>query len=87
MSKKFIITEEERNNIKSLYNINEDIVQDVMTGVGEYIDKRMKQPGGPFANQTTNTSSSSPTKQHLIVHHCQQKQLRMMIFIKKLFLV
>ena len=62
MSKKFIITEEERNNIKSLYNINEDIVQDVMTGVGEYIDKRMKQPGGPFANQTTNTSSSLPTK-------------------------
>ena len=58
MSKKFIITEEERNNIKSLYNINEDIVQDVMTGVGEYIDKRMKQPGGPFANQSTDTSSS-----------------------------
>lgn len=58
MSKKFIITEEERNNIKSLYNINEDIVQDVMTGVGEYIDKRMKQPGGPFANKSTDTSSS-----------------------------
>ena len=65
MSKKFIITEEERNNIKSLYNINEDIVQDVMTGVGEYIDKRMKQPGGPFANQTTNTSSSDTTDSYL----------------------
>jgi hypothetical protein len=61
MSKRFVITEEEKNNIKSLYNINEqegNIVDLALKYADEAIQKRMNQPGGPFANQTLSTTSS-----------------------------
>ena len=59
MSKRFIITEEERTNIKSLYNINEDVIDTVLDFAGKEIERRMNQPGGPFANQTSSTTDSS----------------------------
>jgi Transglycosylase SLT domain len=59
MSKKFIITEEERNNIKSLYSVNEqfefdkiiDYVKDVLKNKDKYFDK--------FKNTVNNLTSDS----------------------------
>ena len=59
MSKKLIITEEEKNNIKSLYNVNEqfefdkiiDYVKDVLKNKDKYFDK--------FKNTVNNLTSDS----------------------------
>jgi hypothetical protein len=59
MSKKLIITEDERNNIKSLYNVNEqfefdkiiDYVKDVLKNKDKYFDK--------FKNTVNNLTSDS----------------------------
>ena len=62
MSKRFIITEEEKTNVKSLYNINEqggNVIDLVLKYADEEIKKRMSQPGGPFANQTPSTSQTN----------------------------
>lgn len=64
MSKKFIITEEEKNDIKSLYNINE---QDTTSGDGGFLmkafEKFMFPTDKPSTDSNTSTDSSMvPTK-------------------------
>ena len=64
MGKKFILTEEEKNNIKSLYNINE---QDSTSGDGSFLmkafEKFMFPKDKPSTDSTTSTDSSMvPTK-------------------------
>jgi hypothetical protein len=64
MSKKFIITEEEKNDIKSLYNINE---QDTTSGDGSFLmkafEKFMFPKDKPSTDSNTSTDSSMvPTK-------------------------
>jgi len=60
MSKKLIITEEEKNKIKLLYNLNEQgsALDTVLDFANKEIQRRMNQPGGLFANQTTKTSGN-----------------------------
>jgi len=64
MSKKFIITEEEKNDIKSLYNINE---QDTTSGDGSFLmkafEKFMFPKDKPSTDSNISTDSSMvPTK-------------------------
>jgi hypothetical protein len=67
MSKKFIITEEEKNDIKSLYNINE---QDTTSGDGSFLIKAFEKfmfpkdkPSTDLNTSNTSTDSSMvPTK-------------------------
>jgi hypothetical protein len=60
MSKKLIITEEEKNKIKLLYNLNEQgsALDTVLDFANKEIQRRMNQPGGLFANQITKTSGN-----------------------------
>jgi len=45
MSKKLIITEEERNNIKSLYNVNEIFdAQTIINRLLKRLDDKFKKP-------------------------------------------
>jgi hypothetical protein len=65
MSKKLIITEEEKNNIKSLYNINEqfgldtimDYLKDVLNNKDKYLDKFKST-----VNDLTSDSDDSKTE-------------------------
>lgn len=61
MSKRFIITEEEKNNIKQLYNITEQGALDIaLNAADEYIKQQFSKPGGPtFENPSTPSSSDS----------------------------
>ena len=52
MSKKFLITENEKNQIKSLYNINEDMLSDFMSIIKSEMIKVLKNSG-------TNNNSGS----------------------------
>ena len=63
MSKRFIITEDEKNNIKKLYKINEQgtALDTVLDFADKEIQRRLKQPGGAFANQTTTAGTTSGT--------------------------
>jgi len=54
MSKRIIITEEEKNKIKSLYNINEDGAGDILKGLSDTIVNMIKT-----GNFGTNSSDSS----------------------------
>jgi hypothetical protein len=45
MSKKLIITEQEKNEIKSLYNINEQGAGDILKGLSDYIIKMLDKNG------------------------------------------
>ena len=49
MSKKLLITEEEKNNIKSLYNINEQGAGDALKGLADTIVNMLKT--GDFGNK------------------------------------
>ncbi len=65
MSKKLIITEEEKNNIKSLYNVNEqfefdkiiDYLKDVLKNKDKYFDKFKNT-----VNDLTSDSDDSKTE-------------------------
>jgi hypothetical protein len=59
MSKRFIITEDEKTNIKKLYNISEQGIIDVaLNAADEYIKQQFSKPGGPtFDNPSTTTPS------------------------------
>jgi hypothetical protein len=64
MSKRFIITEDEKNNIKKLYNINEQGAFDVaLKAANDYVQKQLNKPGGPTFDKpsTSSTSSTSQT--------------------------
>jgi hypothetical protein len=46
MAKRFIITEDEKNNIKKLYNINEQGAFDVaLKAANDYVQKQLNKPG------------------------------------------
>jgi hypothetical protein len=63
MSKRFIITEDEKNNIKKLYNINEQgTFNAALNAANDYIQTQLNKPGGPTFDKpssSTNTSDSS----------------------------
>jgi hypothetical protein len=61
MSKRFIITEDEKNNIKKLYNISEQGIIDVaLNAADEYIKQQFSKPGGPtFENPSSQTNDSN----------------------------
>ena len=64
MAKRFIITEDEKNNIKKLYNINEQGAFDVaLKAANDYVQKQLNKPGGPTFDKpsTSSTSSTSQT--------------------------
>ena len=56
MSKRFIITEEEKNDIKSLYNINE---QDTTTDDGDFLMKAFEKFMFPDSGSAENSSGDS----------------------------
>ena len=56
MAKRFIITEEEKNDIKSLYNINE---QDTTTDDGGFLIKAFEKFMYPKSGSTVNSSGNS----------------------------
>jgi hypothetical protein len=58
MSKKLIITEEERNNIKSLYNVNEIFdAQTIINRLLKRLDDKFKKPESESYLNDTNSSS------------------------------
>lgn len=64
MSKRFIITEDEKNDIKKLYNINEQGAFDVaLKAANDYVQTQLNKPGGPTFDKpsTSNTSSTNTT--------------------------
>lgn len=63
MAKRFIITEDEKNNIKKLYNINEQGAFDVaLKAANDYVQKQLNKPGGPtFDNPSTSNTSGTNT--------------------------
>lgn len=64
MAKRFIITEDEKNNIKKLYNINEQGAFDVaLKAANDYVQKQLSKPGGPtFDNPSTSNTSGTNTQ-------------------------
>jgi len=63
MSKRFIITEDEKTNIKKLYNISEQgIINIALNAADEYIKQQFSKPGGPtFNNSSTSNTPSTPS--------------------------
>ena len=63
MAKRFIITEDEKNNIKKLYNINEQGAFDVaLKAANDYVQNQLNKPGGPtFDNPSTSKTSGANT--------------------------
>jgi len=60
MSKKFLITENEKNQIKSLYNINEDMLSDFMSIIKSELIKVLKNSSGDsYLNDTSSGSVDS----------------------------
>lgn len=61
MSKRFIITEDEKTNIKKLYNISEQgIINIALNAADEYIKQQFSKPGGPtFDNPSTSNTSQT----------------------------
>jgi len=62
MGKRFIITEEEKNDIKSLYNINE---QDETSGDGSFLMKAFEKFMFPDSGSTKNSSGSTSGDSYL----------------------
>jgi hypothetical protein len=59
MSKRFIITEDEKNNIKKLYNINEQGAFDiVLNAANDYVQTQLNKPGGPTFDTPSNSNTS-----------------------------
>ena len=59
MSKKLIITEEERNNIKSLYNVNEIFdTQTIINRLLKRLDDKFKKPESESNTNSSNNSSN-----------------------------
>ena len=62
MSKKLIITEEERNNIKSLYNVNEIFdTQTIINRLLKRLDDKFKKPESESNINSSNNSSNVKT--------------------------
>jgi hypothetical protein len=62
MAKRFIITEDEKNNIKKLYNINEQgTFNSALSAANDYIQNQLNKPGGPTFDKPS-TSNTSGTK-------------------------
>jgi len=59
MSKKILITEEDKNHIKLLYNINEQGVDDIFKGLTNKISDMLKT--GKFGDDENNTSNNITT--------------------------
>jgi hypothetical protein len=61
MSKKFLITENEKNQIKSLYNINEDMLSDFMSIIKSEMINALKNPNTnkELSNNQTYTNNNS----------------------------
>jgi len=61
MSKKFLITENEKNQIKSLYNINEDMLSDFMSIIKSELINALKNPNTnkELSNNQTYTNNNS----------------------------
>ena len=62
MSKKLLITEEERNNIKSLYNVNEIFdAQTIINRLLKRLDDKFKKPESESNTNSSNNSSNVKT--------------------------
>lgn len=59
MSKKLIITEQEKNEIKSLYNINEQGAGDILKGLADSIIKMLDKNGSEKEDDVDNNTTTS----------------------------
>lgn len=59
MSKKLIITEQEKNEIKSLYNINEQGAGDILKGLADSIIKMLDKTGSEKEDDIDNNTTTS----------------------------
>lgn len=86
MSKKLIITESEKNNIKSLYNIkesSEDFANNILSMVQQAMDKKTQNTDDVKVDDTTNDTIST-VKLGDKISDSGQKLLQNPIFKKKL---
>jgi hypothetical protein len=81
MSKKLIITEEEKNNIKSLYNINEQFdIDNIIKGLLDKLDNKFKSTN----NDLTSDLGDSKTEKPNTITDKGQKLLDNQLFKTKL---
>ena len=59
MSKKLIITEQEKNEIKSLYNINEQGAGDILKGLADSIIQMLDKTGSEKEDDVDNNTTTS----------------------------